>query len=158
MESWTLRSHDLVEDRLAISYSDISVPRHPHFRMAYISWIFTSIFAAGFFDRLTSVRSKIEIEIVTLGYVPPVAYSSLSFIAPAMDFAVEEIRNLYGRKFNFSHVYLYDEMAPNCRSMEFAADYLLSRWFYTKASRPNQTAFISPSKSILSCHNRSDAA
>ncbi|XP_055357664.1 atrial natriuretic peptide receptor 1-like [Paramacrobiotus metropolitanus] len=87
------------------------------------------------------------VEILTLGFREPVSYSSLAYSAPAMDSAVEEIQRKYGEKINFLHTYLYLENSDNssvCRMIESNTSYALSKWYYTRSSIPDLTAFIEP--------------
>ncbi|OQV16701.1 hypothetical protein BV898_09212 [Hypsibius exemplaris] len=88
----------------------------------------------------------LDVEVVSLGYFPPIGQLHLAFNAPAYDVAMDNIREKYNATINFTGmIYLADaEIAGNCFALDDNADYLFTRWYFTKRRRSALTALIMP--------------
>ena len=88
----------------------------------------------GSSDFLVDIISPVSITTEYLGH--------LRVTGPAMDLAVDQLRERYGRVFQVRHTYIYDKNAMNCDTQADSMDDMLSKFYYKDKPQSNLTVVI----------------
>ena len=89
-------------------------------------------------DFLVDIISPVSITMEYLGH--------LRVTGPAMDLAVEQLRERYGSVFQVRHTYIFNKSATSCDVQAYDMDDMLSKFYYKDKLPSNLTAVIFPGK------------
>jgi len=112
-------------------------------KIKFFLFVFMSLLFGAVGQRTAEL---IDVQIGSSGFLPPPNAGSMSFNGPAIQMGVEEIRRLYGDKFNFTLTLLANREATNCLEFREYTDFAVSEWFYGLDSSTNVAALIQPGK------------
>ncbi|GAV06497.1 hypothetical protein RvY_16473 [Ramazzottius varieornatus] len=90
------------------------------------------------------LQEPIQIEIITVGNIHSNAsLSNLPYIAPGMIVALDQLRQTFGHRVNFTQTLLYNRQYTSCQLLTDNVDFLVAEYYYTRRkTNSNMTVFI----------------
>ncbi|GAV02823.1 hypothetical protein RvY_13341 [Ramazzottius varieornatus] len=90
------------------------------------------------------LQEPIQVEIITVGNIySNVSLSNLPYVAPGMIVALDQLRQTFAHRANFTHTLLYDKRYTSCPLFTDNVDFLVAEYFYTRRkTNSNMTVFI----------------
>lgn len=88
--------------------------------------------------------SLLNVNILTVGYFGNRDFVSLTYSAPAMDLAVDDVRQKFNITLNISLTYLQDPEIKDCDTFGERSDYLMSEWYYRQRDKGSLGVVVVP--------------
>lgn len=90
------------------------------------------------------IEEPIQVEVITVSNIySNVSLSNIPYIAPGMIVALDQLRQTFGRRVNFTHTLLYDRRYISCPLLTDNVDFLVAEYYYKRRQKSaNMTVFI----------------